>query len=428
MSNARNTLYNDSYGLYRKVSNKSGLNFYLIPNLGDFNVEAINAQADDLQEEVLCFVDNDTFRYLYLDSSGNIKRGVISLNDINLVPPVDVNAADVRSKLIAELERRQHKFDLYPAFVENHPNAAKQIAKDTTRYRNMQMQFDELNGDIARCESVKRFADSVVANPEKQLHANSPVNAFVEVMSLADMQTFDANGEPYFRDEIVNCQTNTAREHDDRTRFGITGEVVTRGVYINPGEVKRSTYVTPGSNDQQPRIVIETSHAKAKKDGKPTVQITSRSAANLSEDEKNLLAFKMAKEMLLQYREGDKKHKIVLESKNPAHADQAARVYAALLMLTSADDAHQDRIKLNPSQIKVKVDGCDKPRFFTKSMDSKKQFYEKYFQDKSQIKAMRDEVTSVYRQKRQDIGADLKPDASEDTHSINVDNRQRITK
>lgn len=422
---ATDLIYNKNIDRVRRTDHWHSL--YFVDATGVVNSDEIGYKIED-GKFVYQFLDHQ------YDANGNVvsskvkeKEIATPLAELGLPDPPDFHDESQKSIIVNELQKSGISFD-------DHGNPIY-APKDLESSRNMQMVVDELNDDIARCESIQRFAEAVVDNPDKQLQSNSPVNNFVEVMSLIDMQSFDEQGKPYFRDEIVNIRTGEARENDARTRFGIAGQVVTRGVYINPGEIKRSTYVDPHSKDQQPKIVIETSHAKSGKDGQPVVQITNRSARGLSDEQKNLLAFKMAKEMLLQYREGDRKHKIVLKSKNKEHADQASRVYAALLMLTSADDPNQDRIILDPSQIEVHVPGASKPRFFTRTMDSKRQFYEGYFKDQTQRDDMRKEVTQAYRQMRQDIGSGrrdekshIKPDVSDDIHSINVDQRQIVPK
>lgn len=426
----------------------------------DFNdCENLYFTNSDLDEEIsrnnrLGYkVEEGHFKYQCFDPMDLIQgktgrdrtfiKGEINLSAIGLTESDDFTEPKVQTIILKELENRHHlglKYSRHPAFDDGFSDL-KVIQEDERIFNNSKFIVDEIEDDLKRCKSIIGYTEKLAEKPQKHLQGSSPVNTFVEVMSLADMQTFDDNGEPYFRDEIVNKKTGKADEKDYRTRFGFEGSVVTRGVILKPNEIKRSTYFvneTPSAgagvghkNEKKERLVVETSLVESKSGGS-TMQILNKSKVPpvLSNDEMKLLAFKMAKERLLQHREGDTEDKIVLYCDGGDAQDRrlSSHIYAALLMLTAAEDKSGNHISIDPSQIVVKGKNCEKPAFLKMTMNSKRDFYQSYFSDAAQRSSMRNEVTQTYRIKRKGMKEEsaVKDDADQDNYKENVSNRRTL--
>lgn len=405
---------------------------------------------DEAHDNVVCYkIEDGQFKYEcfepvdILEGKTGINRkvvkGSISLSSIGLNENSDFSGSDpeVNSRILKALSIKGHKFPTYPAFAKDY--AGSEVDEDE-RYFNSLVESSglviaEIQEDLKRCEAISNYTQKVAQNPKSHMHNNVPVNSFVDVMSLVDMQTFDNTGEPYFHDEIVSKNTGQANPKDYRTRFGVEGKVASRGVYLAPNEVKRSTYYKyetdrkTGQTTKKASLVVETSFVKSA-DGKDTVQILNKSKnlPPIGSEEMQLLAFKMAKERLLHCRAGDARDKIVLtcDGDNAQHRGLASHIYAALLMLSSAHEGDDNYIKLHPRQIEINGKNCEKPGFWEMTLHSKRDFYQKYFTDPTQRTSMRKEFTTTYRDKRKEIkdNSAIKEDAGQD-HLRDLPNQTR---
>ncbi len=355
----------------------------------------------------------------------NATHEKLGLIDARLEHRYSIACKNIKQKL--EECKEKISAETYKSFDLGKP--AFGIAADERAFIGYANIVDELSEDIQRCERVIHIGDITAANPSKQLHAKVPVNAFINVLALADITSFNENGTPYFIDEIIDKNTKQPKLKDERVMHGLEGEVITRGVYLKPGEIKRSSYVDSNKN----KVVIETSIVKSKTSGDYSVaKVEYSSQGNLSKVDKKRAAFQFAKELLRQYKEGSQKTPIKIKARKPKEGDvqdaallkeQATMVYATLLMLTSPENKGEDYIHLPAHMLEIDVKGIEKPAFFTWSWDSKRDFINKYFKDPEERKEKRDEVTSEYRFLRQNIdnkGLEIVENAADDvyTHSL----------
>ncbi len=374
-------------------------------------------------------IENGNFKYKVIPSLGaNPIVGTILLSDLGLNESSDFQDEDVQQKINAQLVARNHLIEKYEPFKLGDPKFG--IAADEKAVTSIGNIFDDLAGDVARCERVVHLAEMAANDPGKQLHSNQPVNAFVEVMSLADICSFNEQGLPYFIDEIIDKNTQKPRqEKDSRLQYGLEGEVITRGVMLRPGEIKRSSYVTykqDGSIDPESKIVIDTSLVKSKETKEYSVaKVTYTSKGALTQEEKKLAAFRFARELLRQYTEGDCKNPINIKAGVNADADaakeQATLVYAALMMLTSPENKGDDYIHLPNHMLNIDVKGVGGPDLLEWPWKRKQEFINKYFGDEKQRKEMRSEVTSEYRSIRSNFmnnekKAKIVDNAADDIH------------
>lgn len=270
------------------------------------------------------------------------------------------------------------------------------------------LSLDEVTTDI---NTYIRMSDNLLRtanNPEFLFKSAERANIFLKVLALSDIEEFKKSGRPYFRDEIF--KSGESLSSDSRLGLSLEGKVICRGVKLSRNEYKRSTYT---DNRGQDKIITDTIPVKSK-DSHETIKVVQSISSPLNPDEQRLAAIKFAKELLLHYKLGSGLPIIISGSEK--YKDQAARVHAALLMLTSVSGT-EEGIALDPKLIKVDIKGCKKPAFF--ATNSNKKFIKLFFPDESIFKREKEEITRTYKALRKKVvdkkdTADIKVGAGDD--------------
>jgi hypothetical protein len=266
---------------------------------------------------------------------------------IHLTFPIkDITGFDTANPGSADNEQR----------IKYHLNEDNFTLEQHKELKSLNLVLDELDEDFSRLDKCLDYFDKVAANPSA-FSSEKDANVIIQVLSLSDTQSFDAQGIPYFKDEIG--RDNEVYSDDWRTRHGLEGEVVYRGASLEKNEFKRSTLMNTGNGGST--VVIET-RVIDPKGSNPIIRVVDCSKyASRDNEAKNLAAIKFAKELLLQYKESKDGYIHIRGGANDI--EQASKVYAALLMLTSADD-NEAKVKLSPRHIKIHVEGYQKPKYF----------------------------------------------------------------
>lgn len=368
---------------------------------------------DPTPRQLYYFKDGDKLKYKIKPSDTTpVMIGEIDLKSLGLESASESDLRDSKNqtKILEVLYARKHVIDdRYVSYKLGQPEFG--IAADEKAVASTVNILEDFKDDVSRCERVINLCRKTAEEPSKQLHAKLPVNTFVEVMSIADITAFNAEGKPFFIVQIIDEKTQKPRfEKDSRTRYGLEGEVITRGIMLKPGEVKRSSYRLASSKSS---IVIDTKFVKSKNSGQYSVAKSEYTVTeNLTTEEKQLGALRYARELLRQYAEGDSKSKITIRAgrgKNAENAQEhASYVYAAILMLTSPENNNDDYIHLPSDKLIIDVKGVDCPKTFSWDWNKRQAFIDSYFPknakiNKESVKEFKSKSTEEYRSLRQDI-------------------------
>lgn len=361
----------------------------------------------NIQEQVtqkLGGIQND-IRNLAAEISNQKKTKIKNIENLVAQQELLKKQADMLAKMsrkIANIQDRQ----------ENHwQNACEKIDSDTSNEQNIQTKdprIKKLENDVQRAADILSYFEMVIKDPAKYIYSGRKVNAFVHVISLADVSSFDEEGTSYFKDEIVKVKGSSEEVIDSQhLKYGLSGKVVTRGVYLAPGEVKRSVLRAQDQESKKnvdTKIVIETSIVTRPGSQANLARVVDRSNySSTTGEQKNQAALKFASELLLQYTEGSNDN--ITINGGESNLDQAKRVYAALLMLTSVKKANQDKIALDPSRIIVNVPGFQKFK--------KQNLVEQYFKSEQDNEVNQKNLTAEYRELRGNIDTLTKKDTSD---------------
>jgi len=419
---AHENIRRDFFYLFRKITRDKDLGnidqVFAQEMEETLDIKTITDLASDAQLKTCYYqIGSGIFNYKILNPDGTRDSGTIELP----AGKNDITTNETKQYIIDELAKRRYiATNKYQSFVLGNPNAG--IAADEKELESLLGVLDDLNQDVKRCERAIHLAELTAKNPDKQLHTKLSANTFMDVMSLADINSFNKDGKPYFRDEIFDEKNQETKKDDLRTKFGLEGEVVTRGVMCRPGEVVRSSYINADRNKE---ITINTKFVKSKLTGEHSIAKTELIwRGNLTPDEKKQAAFRYARKLLLQYTEGDSKSKITIKAgRNQPLAEaqeQANMVYAAILMLTSEETAGKNCIKLPSDKLNINVKGVGPDLFGTWPWKRKKEFISKHFNDDTENMAMGKQVTEEYRMLRKVISKDNKKATIDETATDDV--------
>lgn len=304
--------------------------------------------------------------FILRDSKKSLQEAIDKLN-------AEINILDISQKkllLVQEkLDRRKDTLGKIKSIFSDVQNSILKIGETNNKYIDPQIPqniIDDIKEDIDRCKRIAHLAKITADDPSKQLYAKSPVNTFVEVMSLADIHESNQSGAAYFRDEFIDASTQKNKlEKDTRILYGLESNIITRGVKSQPGEIKRTYYVVNGSYS---KMHIDTQIVRSAKNGKyDIVKCNFTATEKLSVAEMQIDAFRYAKYLLRQHALGDPNSKIIVKAgkgKNAKDAKEiASYVYAALLMLTSADEYGEKIYNISRDKIIVDVSGMEGPTY-----------------------------------------------------------------
>lgn len=235
------------------------------------------------------------------------------------------------------------------------------------------IEADRLPAYIAELERQCKISEELIEYLSKRIAEDNyfklknqinKANIFLNVLDKNDQQILGAQD---FKEEIIYLKnTKKSQENDPRQNLPLTGSTICRGVYLQPGDYKRSTAM--GTNSC--KIIIETKVEKYQ-NGNAIVVIdkTQYNKEGLpTPEDKAKAAIKFAKELLIHYKFGSGEPIILSGSKN--HAEQASMVHAALLLLTSEYTYRENY--LDPNLIKNKVEGSIQPSFLDSKLSRNK--------------------------------------------------------
>ncbi|MDP3561600.1 MAG: hypothetical protein Q8R83_05430 [Legionellaceae bacterium] len=314
--------------------------------------------------------------YFVRDRNGDVKEGTLQFKLIN-----GFNghfSAIENNMILSEIAKNNHTFGVYDD---------SKINSGLALVENAGLRADELNEYVKRNRELLELCKTLAADPEaNRTKIEKRSNFLIRIMALSDIHS-SPNGKPYFIEEIIR-KGSQDNKPDGAFQHGLEGHIISRSVYLNEGDIKRST-----CNIGNSKICIETK-IRTTATGKEIGVVTDRTAfSTLDDNAKRLAAVKFASELLYKYKPGSG-DPIILNGRGE-HAEQAAMVHAALLMLTAPnpDDKDEDYIQLDPGCIKVNVPGADKPSLLGKS---RKSFREQYIKS-AEFAATKIEVTAAYK-------------------------------
>ncbi|MDP3704735.1 MAG: hypothetical protein Q8R24_02345 [Legionellaceae bacterium] len=332
---------------------------------------------------------SDSLEYSLLDPLDNNKINTHTITCADLGIRSDfvqdtLRNDDVKKKLLTVSNAKKHTFPTYESYVSTNDKVGVDV--DDQKFREIAKYVDELTKDMNRSEkSLKRCAD-IAKDPEKN-RGWMPKEANFLIKVVAELKP----GE--FKEEVK--RKGVVQEAE--TQHGIEGQVVYRGIYLGKDDVKSVSRTSNCGKEiryEQDQTGRVTDHSTVK-------------FSELGQDEKEKAALKFA-EMLLHAYEPGSGDPITLNG-GAEHAEQAQMVYAALLTLTSSNGEH-DKIKFDPSCIKVDVPGCDQPNWYWTWRDT---FKKKHIPNETAHVATIKESTGVYRERFHkeinDKGEDIAP-------------------
>lgn len=283
-----------------------------------------------------------------------------------------------KNTILAEIAKDNHIFDVYDD---------SKINSGLALVENAGLRADELNEYVKRNRELLELCKTLAADPEaNRTKIEKRSNFLIRIMALSDIHS-SPKGKSYFIEEIIR-KGSKDNKPDGAFQHGLEGHIISRSVYLREGDIKRST-----CNIGNSKICIETK-IRTTATGQEIGVVTDRTEfSTLNEDAKRLAAVKFASELLYKYKPGSG-DPIILNGRGE-HAEQAAMVHAALLMLTAPnpDDKDEDYIQLDPGCIKVNVPGADKPSLLGKW---RKSFREQYIKS-AEFAATKIEVTAAYK-------------------------------
>lgn len=405
LSKAHENIKRDFNRIKNKIHQPSDVVFIQAQFDSKFKEDTDNSKkydSDDLGDFCYYEIEGNKFKYS-VANPGTLR----DIGEIDLPDGHDINSEETKKYIFNEFVKRGYiATKKYVPFELGSPNVG--IVADEKAVNSLDAILVDLEEDVTRCERAIHLGSVAAAKPEKQLHAKLSANTFIDVMSLYDMN-FNKDGDPYFRDEIIDEKTQKASlENDPRMKYGLEGEVITRGVMLKPGEINRSVY-----EDKDRKIVIDTKFVKSKVTNDYSIaKVDFTWQGNLSREEKQLAAFRYARKLLLQYTEGDSKSKITIKAsrkQDPKEAaEQANMVYAALLILTSEETAGKNCVKLPSDKLNIAVKGVGPDLFGAWPWKRKQEFISKHFENAAQNATMGQKVTTEYRMLRKSISRDNK--------------------
>ncbi|MDF1757398.1 MAG: hypothetical protein P1U74_03785 [Legionellaceae bacterium] len=243
-------------------------------------------------------------------------------------------------------------------------NSQSGIAHDLKEIQQLSAEVEDIDADIDACTRNIAESKKVANNPTNSGVRYQPANALLKVTTQDYINKQKAKNEDYEVHEIV-C-SGKVKTDDGRTKHGIEGTVIVRGIKLAKNEVIRSSIYSP---DGKRKLSVETSILRDSDSRRRDVgKVVIPSTKKLSPEDEVKQALLFADRLLELYKSG-KSEKITISCSDPNKAEQIARIHAALLMKTTANKDNEG-IYLDPSNIVIKVKGAIKPNRITFYRDS----------------------------------------------------------